>query len=74
MQIGFSQRLVNTRLIGAKSAAPLQQQGNPLEGRALGCDMGFPPQGPVTGHSGLVHECAPPAARSSHLIRHETSS
>ncbi len=50
MQIRLSQSLVHPRLVGAERAAALQDQGDALEGRALGCDMGLPLCGPVTGH------------------------
>src|SRR5262245_17716332 len=42
MQVGFRQRLVNTRLIGAEGAAALKQQRNLFEGRAL-IRQGKPP-------------------------------
>src|SRR5262245_42167263 len=42
MQVGFRQRLVNTRLIGAERAAALKQQRDLFEGRAL-IRQGKPP-------------------------------
>src|ERR1019366_9399617 len=46
MQIGLRQRLIDTRLIGAKSAAALQDKGNPFERR--------PPHDPMRFAHGCV--------------------